>query len=108
MACGTPVVATAAGALPEVVRAGGGGLLVPPGDPEALAKGIASLLEQPAAREELGARGRRGIVAHYAWPRVAAATAQVYAEAIAARRGRPDTTTTSASEGSLRASQSSA
>jgi glycosyltransferase involved in cell wall biosynthesis len=108
MACATPVVATAAGALPEVVRTGGGGLLVPPGDPEALAKGIASLLEQPAAREELGARGRRGIVANYSWPRVAAATAQVYAEAIAARRGRPDTTTTSASEGSLRASQSSA
>jgi hypothetical protein len=43
----------------------------------------------------------------YAWSRVAAATAEGYAEAIAARRGRPASTTTSASAGSLRASQSS-
>jgi glycosyltransferase involved in cell wall biosynthesis len=109
MACGTPVVAAAAGALPEVVRRGGGGVLVPRDDPQALAKAIASLLEQPAARQELGARGRLGIAQAYAWPTVAAATAEVYAEAIAAaaaRRGRPASTTTSASQGSRRASQS--
>jgi len=107
MACGTPVVATAAGALPEVMRTAGGGLLVRRDDPAGLAKGIASLLEQPSARAELGERGRRGVVAAYAWPRVARATAAVYAEAIAERRGRPASTTTSASEGMRRASQSS-
>jgi glycosyltransferase involved in cell wall biosynthesis len=110
MACGTPVVATAAGALPEVVRRGGGGVLVPRDDPQALAKAIAALLEQPAARAELGARGRQGIAQAYSWPSVAAATAAVYAETLAAgrpRRGRPASTTTSASDGSRRASPSS-
>jgi glycosyltransferase involved in cell wall biosynthesis len=107
MACGTPVVATAAGALPEVMRATGGGVLVRRDDPAALAEGIAGLLEQPSARAELGERGRRGVAAVYAWPRVAQATAAVYAEAIAERRGRPASTTTSASEGIRRASQSS-
>jgi glycosyltransferase involved in cell wall biosynthesis len=107
MACGTPVVATEAGALPEVVGAGGGGVLVPRDDPAALAKGVAGLLAQPEARAELGERGRRGVVERYAWPRIARATAEAYAEAIAERRGRPARTTTSANEGIRRASQSS-
>jgi len=106
MACGTPVVACAAGALPEVVTTGGGGRLVPPADPPALARAIAELLGDPALRSELGARGREGIERAYAWPRVAAATARVYAEVVAARRGRPQSTTTSASPGSARASRS--
>ncbi len=110
MACGTPVVAAATGALPEVVRRGGGGILVPHDDPEALAKGIVSLLEQPAARLELGMRGRAGIEQAFSWPSVAAATVEVYAETLAAaraRRGRPASNTTSASEGRRRASPSS-
>jgi glycosyltransferase involved in cell wall biosynthesis len=108
MACGTPVVAAAVGALPELVRTAGGGVLVEPGSPQALAKGIAQLLEQPAARQRLGASGRRGVEAAYAWPRVAAATAAVYAELLAERRGGPARITTSASAGSRRASASSA
>jgi glycosyltransferase involved in cell wall biosynthesis len=116
MACGTPVVASAAGSLPEVVATGGGGILVEPGSAQALAKGIAQLLEQPAARAELGRRGRRGVEAAYAWRRVAQATAEVYAELVAerragsaaARRGGPARITTSASEGRWRARASSA
>lgn len=107
MACGTPVVATRAGALPEVIGRGGGGVLVEGDAPAALAKGIAQLLDQPEARARLGERGRRGVVEAYAWPRVAAQTAAVYAEAVAARRGRPESTTTSASQGARRAIQSS-
>jgi glycosyltransferase involved in cell wall biosynthesis len=107
MACGTPVVASAAGALPEVVRTGGGGLLVAPDDPKALAEGIATLLKRPETRANLGKRGSQGIAAAYAWPRVAEATAAVYAEVVAAR-GRPASTTTSESEGSALASRSSA
>jgi glycosyltransferase involved in cell wall biosynthesis len=107
MACGTPVVAARAGALPEVVKTGGGGILVESQNPEALAKGISRLLEQPDVRAELGARGRRGVEAAYAWPRVALATAAVYSELVAERRGRPARITTSASPGSLRASPSS-
>jgi glycosyltransferase involved in cell wall biosynthesis len=78
MACGTPVVASEAGALPEVIGVGGGGVLVPPEAPDALAKAIAGLLEQPDARRALGERARSRIEAAYAWPRVAERTAAEY------------------------------
>jgi glycosyltransferase involved in cell wall biosynthesis len=107
MACGAPVVASAAGALPEVVETGGGGILVPPGDPDALAKAIASLHEQPEARRRLAAQARERIVASYSWPRIAARTAELYAALVAAR-GRPASTTTSASAGARDAQASSA
>jgi len=108
MACGTAVVACAAGALPEVVSTAGGGLLVPVDDPPALAEGISGLLSSPERRAELGARGRQGVVEAYSWPRIARATAEVYAEVAAEWRGRPASTTTSDRAGTRRASQSSA
>jgi glycosyltransferase involved in cell wall biosynthesis len=108
MACGTPVVASASGALPEVLEAGGGGVLVPPDAPETLANGIRRLLERPEQRAELGALGRRGILAAYSWPRIAERTAAIYAELLAARRGRPTNSTTSASAGMRAPSRSSA
>ena len=105
MACGTPVVASAAGALPEVMETGGGGILVPPADPDALAKAIATLLEQPEARARLGAQARPRIVDAYSWPRIARRTTQLYAAL--RRRGRPTSTTTSASSGDRAAHPSS-
>jgi glycosyltransferase involved in cell wall biosynthesis len=102
MACGTPVVATAAGSLPEVIGTAGGGILVAAHSADALARGISELLAQPAARAELGALGRKGVVAAYSWPSVARRTAEVYAE-LAALRGRPASTTTSAPAGHNRA-----
>ena len=85
MACGTPVVATSAGALPEVMGVGNGGLLVPPDDPEALAKAIATLLEQPDTRREMGTRARPLIEAAFSWPRVAERTARIYREVVEER-----------------------
>jgi len=109
MACGTPVVAAAAGALPEVMRTGGGGPLVAKGDPGALAAAIAALLARPEeARSRLGAEARARVVDAYSWPRIAARTAEVYRELLAARRGRPARTITSAHSGARRASASSA
>ena len=109
MACGTPVVASAAGALPEVVGVAGGGVLVPRDDPGALARAVAGLLARPAARAQLGGLARKRVEEAYAWPRVARATAEVYAEVLEeAARGRPASMTTSARAGSRRASQSSA
>jgi glycosyltransferase involved in cell wall biosynthesis len=99
MACGTPVVASAAGALPEVVSAAGGGILVEPNRPEALAAGIRRLLDDRAARGQLGDLGRRGVLAEYAWPRVAERTAAVYADVVDRVRGRPASSTTSATPG---------
>ncbi len=94
LACGTPVVATRAGALPDVLEAVGGGLLVPPGRPEPLARALAELLERPAQAEELGRRARKEVAARFSWDRIAAATEEVYRAVL--DRGRPARMTTSA------------
>jgi glycosyltransferase involved in cell wall biosynthesis len=65
MACGVPVVSSDGGALPEVV--GDAGVLVPARDSEALAAAIASLLDNPQQRAELGARGRERIEQKFCW-----------------------------------------
>ena len=57
LACGTPVVASKVGGLPEVVRDGQDGLLVPERDPRAFAIAIAQLLRDPARRLEMGRQG---------------------------------------------------
>ncbi len=58
MAAGVPLVAAAAGSLPEVVAPPEGGVLVPPGDAPALAAAVAALIDDPAARERLSATAR--------------------------------------------------
>jgi glycosyltransferase involved in cell wall biosynthesis len=83
MACGTPLVATTAGALPEVVGPDGHAALhVPPADPESLAAAIGRLLDDPALRARLGANGRDRVLANHTWRRTAMATAAWYREAI--------------------------
>ncbi len=95
MACGTPVVACRGGALPEIMRLTGGGILVEKDRPEALAAGIRSLVDHPEQRAQLGQRARSRVEAHLSWPRVAAATLEGYAEVLAERRGRPTRAITS-------------
>jgi glycosyltransferase involved in cell wall biosynthesis len=58
-ACGKPVVATAVGGVPEVVRAGETGVLVAPGDVGAFARAIVDLLTQPSRRDAMGTAARR-------------------------------------------------
>lgn len=58
MAFNVPVVATRVGGIPEVVRDGETGLLVPPGDADALASAAIKLLESPSIRDEMGKAGR--------------------------------------------------
>jgi len=100
MACGTPVVATRAGALTEVMQLTEGGVLADRDDPESLAAGVRTLLDNVEARMMMAKRGRERVVETLSWPRVAAATAEVYAELVdRSRRGRPTTTITSASVG---------
>ena len=80
MACGTAVVASAVGGIPEVVSDGETGLLVPPGDPEALAAALNALLGDPARADAFGRAGRDRAVAEFGWQAVAAQTADLYAE----------------------------
>jgi hypothetical protein len=57
MAVGCPVVATAVGGIPELVQHGVNGLLVPPGDPAALAAAIRTLPTEPARAREMAEQG---------------------------------------------------
>lgn len=86
LASGTPVVASRAGAIPEVVGDGTGSdpcaVLVEPGDPEELAAALADLLDDPDRRAALGAAGRARALERFSWTSVAQATAAVYDEAI--------------------------
>ncbi len=66
LASGVPVVQPERGAVGELVRATGGGLLYDPGDPEGLVGALDRLLREPGLRAELGARGRAGVKRHYA------------------------------------------
>lgn len=100
MACGTPVVATRAGALPEVIDLTGGGVLAERDDPDSIAAAIRTLLENTEVRSLMAKRGRESVVEKLSWGQIAAATAEVYAETISrSGRGRPTTTMTSDSVG---------
>jgi glycogen synthase len=94
MACGTPVVATRVGGIPEVVVDGETGWLVPPGDEAALAQALRGALADPALARRMGEAGRRRVEAHFSWDRIAERTLAVYRDAIAAkavaRRGSPE------------------
>ena len=86
MACATPLVATTAGALPEVVGPDGvTALHVPPGDPEALAAAVGRLLDDPGLAARLGAAGRQRVVEHFTWRAVAEQTVAWYRSVLAAQ-----------------------
>jgi len=82
MACGVPVVATTAGALPEVVEDGVTGLLVPPADAAALADAIAHLMSDATLRRRMGEAGRTRIGEHFTWRQTALRTAALYEEVL--------------------------
>jgi glycosyltransferase involved in cell wall biosynthesis len=80
MACGVPVIASSAGALPEVV--GDAGVLVPPGEPGPLAEAIKRLLGNKELQRELGEAGRRRVQQEFNWEQAAKKTVEVYRELV--------------------------
>jgi glycosyltransferase involved in cell wall biosynthesis len=68
MACATPVVASDVGSLAFVVQDGEAGIIVPPGDPEALAAACRKLLQDGELADRMGASGRLRAEKHFAWP----------------------------------------
>ena len=77
MACGAPVIAAKASAVPEVV--GEAGLLIPPGDAGALTQALAGLLTNPELAQDLRQRGFAR-AALFSWQRAAQSTLAVYEE----------------------------
>jgi phosphatidylinositol alpha-mannosyltransferase len=82
-AAGIPVVASEIAGYRQVVTHGRDGLLVPPGDPLALAEALRSLSVDPARRREMGVAARAR-AADFAWPHVAQRVTSVYERAIEA------------------------
>jgi len=80
MACGTAVVASRTGGIPEVVADGETGLLVEPDDPAALAAALNVLLRDPDRARAMGQAGRARAEAEFSWTAVAAQTADLYAK----------------------------
>jgi len=78
LANGVPVVQPRHGAFPELIEATGGGLLVDPESPEALAAGLEELLEDPAKRETLGRQGKEAVHRDYTDTAMAEATLDIY------------------------------
>jgi glycosyltransferase involved in cell wall biosynthesis len=90
MACGLPVVANAAGALPEVVGTdGSAGRLVPPRDPRALARAIEEMLAAPERLEAMGRAARARIQRTFPWRDTAAGLIRVFEETLRAAHRRP-------------------
>lgn len=80
MASGTPVVCADNIGFRQVIREGAPGRFVTPGDPAALAAGIAEVLDDPALQTDWSVRGRAVVVERYSWPRVTGQVEAVYDE----------------------------
>ena len=83
MASGIPVVSSAVGGMPESVRDGVTGLLVPPCDPPALAAALQRLLDDPALRARLGEQGRRIVEQEFNTDAMIEGNLRVYRELLA-------------------------
>ena len=80
MSCGTPVIATTGGSLPEVV--GDAGLIVPHSNPPALANAIGTILDDKDLRDRLGHAGRQRILDNFKWERAAREVTEIYRQTI--------------------------
>jgi glycosyltransferase involved in cell wall biosynthesis len=86
MANSVPVVQPRRGAFPEIVEKTGGGLIVDPDDPDALARGLLRIWRDPALAAALGAAGAKGVREHYNVGRMAEEVEAIYDELVAGAR----------------------
>jgi glycosyltransferase involved in cell wall biosynthesis len=82
MALGLPIVSTLSGAIPEVVQDGENGILVPPDNPEELAKAVISLLDSPDKMDEMSRKGRERVELDFTWKKAAERVLNCYKELI--------------------------
>jgi glycosyltransferase involved in cell wall biosynthesis len=89
MACGLPAIATDYPGVRAVIEPGDNGLVVPPGDPGAVAAALGEMVAMGAdGRRRMGAEGRGRAERLWAWPRLVERMDDAYRQAIAARRER--------------------
>jgi len=88
MAAGIPAVATRVGGVPEVIEDGKAGILVPPADSHALAKGIATLLEDRTLATKMGNSAREVVARRFCLTRMVQAYQEIYASLLRKRGGR--------------------
>jgi glycosyltransferase involved in cell wall biosynthesis len=86
MAAGKPVVASAVGGIPEAVVHEATGLLVPPGDPTALAEAILAVVGDPARAEQMGRAGQARAKDRFGMERMVTETEAIYEELLGAAR----------------------
>ncbi len=87
MACSVPLIGTNVGGIPQIVRHGVNGLLVPPADSGALAQATIEVLEDQELRLSLGAAARESAVKDFSWTTVARRTEEIYRNWLAEIRG---------------------
>ncbi len=75
---GTPVIASRVGGIPDIVEDGVSGLLVPPGDADALAAAVRRLRDDPVLARRLGEAGRRRLRERFSWPAIVRRWLDVY------------------------------
>jgi glycosyltransferase involved in cell wall biosynthesis len=95
---GKPVVVSDVGSIPESVRHGVTGLIVPPGDDEALAAALLELLRDEARRTAMGRAAADMVSGDLSWDRIAERTETVY-ESVRRRERRASTATAPARPG---------
>ena len=86
MAAKRPVIATAVGGIPEVISNGRNGILVPSNDPEALARGIIQLINNPELRKDLANNGFRTVQEKYSIQSVADSIERLYCQLYSTKR----------------------
>ena len=84
MALAKPVIATSVGGIPEVVRDGETGWLVPPRQPAALAEAVLQVLRDPDGAARIATRGRDFVASRFAASHIASRMAEVYREVVSA------------------------
>lgn len=87
MAAGTPVIASAVGGLPEIIRDGKNGILVPDSHPDEMAEAMQMLWQQPAIRAKLAAEARRTVATQYTWSQVTQRMLEQYRNVLASCGG---------------------
>jgi glycosyltransferase involved in cell wall biosynthesis len=92
MAAERPVVATDIGGIPEAINDSETGLLVPPGDPEGLAKAIIELLQNPKKAKEMGEKGRTRVKEKFTTKKMLSEIEHVYQSLISQKEVKTDET----------------